>query len=196
MKRKYLNTLLAGCLLVSIAIPAWAIPVTNLISLDSDITVGESFEVQVWVNDDIIGVDKVLTSFGFDVDPSDSLSLITYDDYTMGPQFLDDDILPNDVNGFAFPAVGDDDILLATLSFTAGPMAGLETLTVQGLFDGMFEGLYYLGLPDLTELNFNIDASLDLVIGEAVASVPEPSTVVMMGLGLVGTALIRKKARK
>jgi hypothetical protein len=55
---------------------------------DSYIEVGESFDVDVWAQDDmdILGD---LIAFGFDVDPFGALSLFTYDGYTVDPDYDD-----------------------------------------------------------------------------------------------------------
>jgi hypothetical protein len=176
---------------------AWAIPSASLNVLDSDIVVGETFNVEVWIDGDDNGAE--LLSFGFDVAPS-LLSLISYADYTIESGFDDETPLSYvDVAGSSFPGVTDDDVLLATLSFLAGPVAGNDTLSIGGLYDSSglsFAGLFYT--DGSTDYSYDIFASLDITINSGTAPVPEPATMILFGTGLAGFfgSQLKRKIKK
>ena len=86
----------------------------------------------------------------------------------------------------------DDDVLLATLSFEVLAL-GTDTLNVIGLYDAMFSGLYYETLTWDVE-GYDIDASLTITAG--VQPVPEPGTLILMGIGLAGIAGVGRKRLK
>jgi hypothetical protein len=125
MKKKLMLTLfLTAFITCFTTVQAHALLVT-LDVLDDYIMVGEDFNVDVSVYDD--GTLGDLTSFGFDVDPWASLSLFSYDGYTVASDFEDlgynyDDTLPDNYVGGWYTGLGNagQNVLLANLSFTAG----------------------------------------------------------------------------
>lgn len=155
--------------------PAQATKIADFTVLDSFIETGESFDVEVSVFDD--GTLGDLTAFGFDVDPLSSLTLFSFDSYAVGPDF-DDVGMGSYVAGLNWFDMNEGtDVLLATLTFTAGATAGTDTLSIEGLFDD-FSGLYYeFGDEDIGG---------DISISIAIDPIPEPSTILLMGAGLLG----------
>ena len=165
-------TMVAAVMCIGI-IPAQATKIANFNVSDSYITVGESFDIEVSVYDD--GALGDLTIFGFDVDSS-ALSLFSYGNATLATDF-DDAGIGGDYIGGLYNGMDNagTDVLLATLSFTAGATAGTDTLSIEGLFDD-FSGLYYeCGNEDIRG---NIRIAID--------PIPEPSTILLIGAGLLG----------
>jgi hypothetical protein len=80
----------------------------------------------------------------------------------------------------------DDDVLLATLSFSA-IAAGTDTLSVLGLFDDFFFGLFY------ETSGIDIDASTDITV--RAAAVPEPGSVLLFSTGLFALLVLKRRER-
>ncbi|NOZ67836.1 MAG: PEP-CTERM sorting domain-containing protein [Deferribacteres bacterium] len=193
MFKSFFRIFIASLLFVGLsALPARALPTVSLNLMDTDIYVGESFDVQVLLDGDNINLE--LLAFGFDVKTTGSV--FTYDGYKIETGFDDDSSwVPPGVAGSAFPGITYDDVLLATLSFTATDV-GTGYLQALGSTDNLFYGLAYEIVPGVTGW-YDINASLDVTVNSGVvAPVPEPSTIILTGIGLIGFVGFRRKFKK
>ncbi len=173
---------------------AHALPMVCLELVGTDVTVGDSFDVQVLVTDSFTGVNNLfglpeeLLAFGFDV--STTGTVLSYSGYTVDPLFWDtsDPLNPNNVAGSAFPGVdvtANQDVLLATLTFDA-LSAGTGTISTTGLYDGLFLGLFY------EVSGFDIDAALAITV----KPIPEPTTMLLFGFGLTCLGVVSRYRKK
>lgn len=184
----------------------------DLILLDSDIHVGETFDVQVIVNRDQLSTppdsNLGLTSFGFDTLDGTG-SIFSFAAYTLHDPFWGDLTVQTDTDPFypfvgniLFPADYAPSVMIATLSFDALAV-GSDLLTVSGLYDGTFYGLMYeffdpflgtgINLGEYGVDSFDIFAELPITVNEFV--IPEPATMLLFGLGLIGLAGMGRKKR-
>jgi len=166
---------------------AQAIPIVKLEVPDSFIAPGEVFVINVIADgvtdlDPFLGSDELL-AFGFDVI---SPSSVTFNGATVGHGFFDDSalFLDSDVAGSAFPGISGNDILLASLSFSATSV-GSYLIGIQSDIFNPNQGL-------ITWLHPQIDATTFSLVS---VSVPEPSTMLLLLLGLVGAGVVRIRRR-
>ncbi len=174
--------------------------------MSNNIVVGDSFDVLVKANDvpdnpvyvTIPGIGQVyvgdngITNFGFNV-ASDAG--ITFDSAVVNPaHFWDNSILFPGMDIAADvginPAVSGDDILLATLTFSAGN-AGAFSLGVTSDLTDPNQGLGLL-TGDVVDMTAFIDVS---VFGAPPSPVPAPSVAFLFGIGAAGLLAGRRRSR-
>jgi len=177
--------ILLGILVIGFgAVPAHAVKIASFDILDPLIEVGDNFDVNVSVFDE--GALGDLTGFGFDVDPFVELSLISFDSYTIGPDYVDlGSGFGNPIEG-AYIGSGNagTDVLLATLSFTALSI-GTDTLQIEGIFSiPLNSGLFYENRNESIEGHTNISV------------VPEPASLLLFSFGLLGLAAVKRKFKR
>lgn len=158
----------------------------NLESSGSSVQPGANFTVNVVV-DNVDPFDPLI-AFGFDVviDPG-----VTFSSAVVAPQFFDDSgFFPStDVAGSTLSSPSGDDILLATLSFTADQSPGLFLIGIQNdTFDfGLTEGLF-----TATQL---FEVSMATTVEVLAPSIPEPSSLALLAIGLVGFRIVCSRRR-
>lgn len=160
---------------------ATAVPITNLVLSDTSVQVGEQFELDVWIANDVVG--EEFLSFGFDllsVSP-----LLSYSGYMLPIDFADVSFGAQNVSGLAFPGIIDSNILLATLMFEAIDV-GVASIEVAGLFDGAFFGLFY------ENSGFDIASQTSITIEPAPIIMSSPSVWLFY---LIGFAVLIVRRR-
>ena len=192
MKIKLMLTLFLTAFITCFTVAQAHAVLVTLDVLDDYVMVGETFDVEVLVYDN--GGLGDLTAFGFDVDPLGSLSLFSYDGYTVASDFDDvgynyNNFLPANYVAGWYLGLGNagQDVLLATLSFTTGSVTGTDTLDIEGIFDSWDYGLFYEFGDE------HIAATTYITINSA--PIPEPCTILLFGAGLPAIAVFRKRFR-
>ena len=187
MFRKGIFYLCMTIVTLGLGVDAAHAAIIGLNVLDSNIVVGDNFNVEVRVDGQGIGED--LLGFGFDVAVGGTAC--SYTGYQMGSGFDDisDPFNTNNVTGMVIPGISDDDVLLATLFFSADA-AGNGLLSISGPYDGFFYGLFY------EESGIGISAETNIVISEmGPSAVPVPAPILLLGTGLIGITWTRRRMR-
>jgi hypothetical protein len=167
-----------------------ALASTISLGVNSPVNAGGAFDVVVQASDVFAGraIDDVLVAFGFNVTIGDP-GLFQFVGATVGPLFAPLALGTPMVAGFAQNPLGiapgdfAGPLTLATLHFNALG-AGGASIGVTWDSNDLNQGLVYIDLPFGA-----IAASTDV---RAVAAVPEPSTMVLVGVPAI-VALKRKR---
>ena len=152
--------------------------------LDPFIEEGETFDIEVLLDGEnpwsaVWDVHDILLGFGFDVAVTGTN--FSYINYTLGS--LMNNLVDSGPNNVTAGAATDiDDLILATLHFSADMAGTSGELSITGIYDGLWYGLWYANLDNAA----SIQASTTITINEA--TVPEPSTFLLFSLGLLGFA--------
>ncbi len=190
-KHWFLGFLVSGILFICISNVAHALPFATLELQDPYISVGETFDVEVWGH-----ADGVTSATDYDLwltfafEPIVTGSAFSWNGVIPGTVAAPfDDVsgsfLAGYVAGMVFPGIGDENVLLATLQFTAlaESPGSLSVWGDSSTFDGM--GFWLNGF-------FDINASIDIEVN-APAPIPEPSTMLLFSIGVLGLAGFNRK---
>jgi hypothetical protein len=186
------------CTLIVFLIALMVLPVTSARALTIDLVFssttllpGEIFTMDVIVNDvfDELDAFEEVLAFGFDVFISDP-SLVGFTGATVASPFLDESAsFPNtDAAGSVFPGIPNDPanntIQLATVTYQALAV-GNPSLGITSDISDSNEGLIYF-----------LAGNVDITARAIVDIVPEPGSVLLLGIGLIAIAGIKRKFRK
>jgi len=176
-----------------------ATPIVRLEQSATDILVGEDVIISVFADgvtetDFFSGLPDEVLSFGFDLDyDSTEFNLTTA---VVKLPFSDDSAFftDTDVAGDVFPGIGGDNILLATLTFNALEEGNNLNIGIvsdildanEGLGTWIYDGFF----------NAKIDMTSAVSVNVAAASAPEPTTMLLFGIGLLGFSGVARKKKK
>ena len=154
---------------------------------DIEVELNDTFTLGLYV--DVTAPADSILSWGLDLDLSDS-SLLNLNSFMLGSNFMS---VPSDdgIGGAAFGPLFGSNILLGTFEFTAVDFGSTVASTSNSLGD-IFEGFTTTNFFGPSVFN---SASANIRVVSAVSTVPEPSTLAIFALGIMGLASRRFKKR-
>jgi hypothetical protein len=182
---KKVMLLLVAAMLATFVSPAGATTIT----FTAPSTVSGPFDVLVQAQNLFAGGPNVLTAFGFNVSVSDP-SILSYVGATSGPLFDTASSAPGtDVfaaaSGFGIEPGAPEPLLLATLHFNVIG-TGAANIFITSDLSNVFQGLQFIDAPFAESIAGTVP-----VTAAAATAVPEPATLLLSGIGLLGLSTLR-----
>jgi len=189
-KTKFVLALLASSVLLISSSPAFAAPHLTIdfsgLGTAGQAEVGDSVTLSIVANEIPVGMDSAgLFGFGFDLTFDDSI--VSTSPASAGPLwdgtgFANSSATTSSVGlsanrFFEFDGPSGDEILLATIELTAMTV-GVSTLNLTWFTGGPGDNALFDGTA--------LDGSSSFFVGGSLTVIPEPSTGLLTGLGLLG----------
>lgn len=187
-----IHALLLAALLATFASPAAAATIS--ISTPGVVS-GPTFDVVVSATNVFTGraLDDFLVSFGFNVTVSDPTK-VSFTGATAGPEFEAATTQPGTnvfaaASNFGIATPVAEPLILATLHF-ATLASGTTNINITTDLANVFQGLQFINAPFMESIGGTVPVTV-----ATQTAVPEPTTLVLSGLGLIGVAVRRRLAR-